>query len=440
VTGAPPVLRLVSAVPLAKPEAGCTDLLPDPIEFLDGSDPIETTQRLGAHLAAFGPRPIGIGSQDLIGVIDAVGLTGRGGGHFPTARKWRAIRDGAARTGLTPIVVANAAEGEPASAKDAVLLAHRPHLVLDGLVCAAEAVGATELVVWTHGESHNITRVLVHALHERRAAGFQEPPIRVVSGPGRYLSGESSAVVRALSGGPALPQFQLEPSASRGVRGRPTLVQNIETLARAALVARTGDGGYRGTSLLTVVVRGRRTVVEVEPTSTVRDAVLRGGWTPGAEPQAVLFGGYGGSWLRWDEAADLAVHEPTVRATGASLGAGVLAVLPAGACGLAEASRIAGYLARSSARQCGPCLFGLPAVAGVLDDLVRGRARRSDLRRLQRWAAEIRGRGACNHPDGAVRMTLSALRVFAEDVEVHRRGRQCAGATGPAQFPVPSGT
>jgi NADH:ubiquinone oxidoreductase subunit F (NADH-binding) len=167
--------------------------------------------------------------------------------------------------------------------------------------------------------------------------------------------------------------------------------------------------------------------------------VLRGGWRVSDQPQAVLMGGYGGTWLPWSTAAGLLLDERVLNASGHSLGAGVLALLPQHACGIAEASRVADFLARSSARQCGPCLFGLPAIGGVLAELRAGRARRSDLARLQRWAGEVHGRGACHHPDGAVRMALSVLTTFATDVEAHRRRRPCAAAASSRVMPVPDG-
>ena len=269
-----------------------------------------------------------------------------------------------------------------------------------------------------------------------------EAPVRLATGPSRYLSGESSAVVQGLSGGPALPTYRLAPTSERGVAGRPTLVQNVETLARAGLLNRTGLDDHRPTSLMTVLVGGRRVVLEVEVTRTVGDAVAAAvaAVAPGSvldAPQAVLLGGYGGAWLPWSQAANLQLHEPSMSAAGTSLGSGVLAVLTAGACGIAETARVAAYLADAGARQCGPCLFGLPALAGALEELRRGGGRKAGVRRLVSWSAQIQGRGACHHPDGAVRMVLSALTAFADDVDAHRRGRPCAGWDRPPLLPVP---
>ncbi len=395
-------------------------------------------QDLRAHHAAWGPRPSDSArdAEPLVESIAAVALSGRGGAHFPVAMKWRAVL--AAGGGGT--VVANAAEGEPASAKDGVLLRARPHLFLDGLATAAEVLGATDVVIWLHGGSTDTQRVLSHALSERRAARLPELPMRIVRAPDSYLSGEGNAVVRALSGGPALPGFAVLPAATVGVHGRPTLVQNAETLTRIAVLSRTGAEDYASSALLTVVGGGRRTVLERPTTSTVAAAVAAAGNLLSSEPQAVLLGGYGGAWLSWAEAADLPVDEPTLRAAGASIGAGVVAPLPARACGLVETASVFAFLAASSARQCGPCLFGLRSISTVLTDLALGRARRQDVERIQRHAAEVSGRGACRHPDGAIRLMASALTTFAEDVSAHAAGHPCPESRQAPALPVPEGS
>ncbi len=409
------------------------------------------------HLARYGPLPGAAGrpGDTLLATLDEIALTGRGGGHFPAATKWRTVREHASAD-RPPIVVANAAEGEPASAKDRALLARHPHLVLDGLFSAGAAIGATDLVVWLHDDAVAARVGLTRALTQRAAAGQREPAVRLVTGAHGYLGGESSAVVGALSGGSGLPTFSRVPAAVRGVHGRPTLVHNVETLARVALAARTGPVGYRDSVLVTVLGEDRRTVLELDPGTRIAQAVRLGWVSERPGPRAVLLGGYGGSWLPWGQAAGLALAEPVLRAAGLSLsaglplsaelplsaglslGAGLIAPLPAGACALAEVAAVAGYLAGSGAGQCGPCLFGLPAIAAILADLAAGRAGRGDLRRLERYLGEVAGRGACHHPDGLARFAASALRAFPAEVIAHRRrGRPCAGWARQRLLPVP---
>ncbi|MFN8080210.1 MAG: NADH-ubiquinone oxidoreductase-F iron-sulfur binding region domain-containing protein [Kineosporiaceae bacterium] len=419
------------------------------------------TDLLADHVARYGPRPItsGHGGALLLRIVEESGLAGRGGAQFPVAAKWHtvitAVREDAARhrrAGTTPgdvVLVANGAEGEPASAKDAALLQHRPHLVLDGVVCVAEVIGATRAVVWLHEGAHATRAAVARALAERREAGLDELPITIATGPDRYLTGEANAVVRALDGGPALPWFRPVPvAAGGGIDGMPTLVHNVETLARTALLARTGTHAPMPGVLVSVLGRTPAdqpvlTVRELAPERTVADAVLDryGHWTA---PRAVLIGGYGGTWLRWDEAAGLHLGGlDRRRSPGAgveprdvTLGAGVLAPLPVDACGVTETAAIATYLADSSARQCGPCLFGTRALADTWTRIARGTARRGDAEHLARISGEVARRGACALPDAAVNLTLSALRVFADDLDDHLAGAGCSH-TDVAVLPIP---
>jgi NADH:ubiquinone oxidoreductase subunit F (NADH-binding) len=391
---------------------------------------------LSDHLVRYGPRPDarGPGGRALLAALEHTDLSGRGGGHFPVAAKWQA----ALRAGGGGLVVANCAEGEPASAKDATLLQLRPHLVLDGLSLAAETVGTRRAVLWLHRGDHASLQAVGRALAERRFESDLRLDIRVAQGPDRYLTGESSAVVRALSGGPSLPYLARQPAAVSGVDGRPTLVHNAETLARVALVARCGPDPELDGPLVTVVGPEHRAVVPAHPGETFRQVLLRSGAAAPGVPQALLVGGYGGNWLPWAEIAELEVAQSALEDLGASLGAGVVAAIGSGSCGLAETARLLAYLAGSSARQCGPCLFGLPALAELFANLASGRCSRADLRRLDRYAGEIAGRGACHHPDGAVRLAVSALRTFAPDVQRHVAGHPCAGVRSASFLPVPA--
>ena len=394
-------------------------------------------QDLGDHARVFGPRPSAVGAHgaELLDAITTIGLTGRGGGHFPLAIKWRtALAAGGGGT-----VVVNGAESEACSAKDAALLQVRPHLVIDGAVSAAETMAARSVVVWLHDGAATTRLSVEQALVERREAGLADPPIVVRSGPAHYLTGESSAVVQALSGGPALPAFRRVPSALSGVDSRPTLVSNVETFARTALTARTGVGAYRPATLVTLVGTRDRLVLDVPPSATFEDLVGIEWSREHGVPAAALLGGYGGTWVAWSQVGRMPVHEPALRAEGHTLGPGIIVPLPAGACGLVETARIIDYLANSSARQCGPCMFGLRAVADLVGQLAQGSARRSDLVRLRRFAGEVDGRGGCSHPDGAVRLVTTALNTFAADVRQHTHRHRCLHPGTAPVVPVPRG-
>jgi NADH:ubiquinone oxidoreductase subunit F (NADH-binding) len=380
-----------------------------------------------------GPRPAGV---DVEAAVAAAGLVGRGGGGFPTARKLAAVR---ARR-RAPVLVANAAEGEPLSAKDATLLARAPQLVLEGIVLAAGSVGAREAYLCLPAGSAP-SPALRDALARHDLAGVT---VRLTPVPNRYVASEESALVQLLSGGPALPTSRPPRPAERGVRGAPTLVLNAETLAAVALAIHCGPYRYRavgdpaepGTLLVTVAGAVPAPGVLELPTGTPAGAALAAAGA--ADVAAVLTGGYGGAWLPGDAARSVPLTHAGLRGAGGVLGPGILAALPRHACGLAETTAIARYLAGQSAGQCGPCVFGLPDIAGALEAAVAGGPQAAAaLAAVRRWTATLPGRGACRHPDGAARLVASALRVFAADLSAHVSGRPCGGWYGPRYLEVP---
>jgi NADH:ubiquinone oxidoreductase subunit F (NADH-binding) len=149
--------------------------------------------------------------------------------------------------------------------------------------------------------------------------------------------------------------------------------------------------------------------------------------------QALLVGGYFGTWVEGDRALGVRLARQDLRAIGASLGSGVIIALGESSCGLNESARVIQYLADASARQCGPCVHGLAAVADAVRSIADGAASFDERERVLRWTSEIRGRGACHHPDGAVRFVESAFRVFAHEIARHRQGRCDAR---PARLPI----
>jgi NADH:ubiquinone oxidoreductase subunit F (NADH-binding) len=393
---------------------------------------------LAEHLARYGPPPVpGRGGRRRAALIEEMersGLTGRGGARFPTARKLAAVAAGHA-----PVVVANGTEGEPASAKDKVLLARSPQLVLDGAALAAEMVGASQAVIVVH---HSVREITDDAAAERSHAGLDRVRIRVVTAADRFVAGEASAVVHWIERGVPAPTPTPPRLSRRGLGGRPTLVQNVETLAHLALIARYGAPWFRavgtpqepGSMLVTVLGAVREPCVHEVAVGTPVGEVLRLAGGAAAPLQALLLGGYFGSWADAAAAATLPFSSAGLAALGACPGAGLVAALPADACGLAETARVVRYLADESAGQCGPCLFGLDAVAAELQRLAEGRT--SDLSTLRRWLGQVDGRGACSHPDGAVRLVRSALAVFARELEQHAQGWCCATRTASV-LPVP---
>jgi NADH:ubiquinone oxidoreductase subunit F (NADH-binding) len=390
------------------------------------------------HLGLHGAAPE-LGRRDgdaLISEVERAGLRGRGGAAFPTGLKMRAVAEG----GRPSAVVVNGAEGEPWSQKDALLLTSSPHLVLDGAQLAAQAVGAREAIVCIRAGAETASYRVARAVAER---GKSRVGFRVVTTPNTYVAGEESALVRFLNGGPAKPMFVPPRPFERGVDRRPTLVQNVETLAHLGLIARHGAAWFRelgtsdepGSSLVTIAGAVERPgVYEIEAGARL-SALLDAAGRSDDEVRAVLMGGYFGSWIDGSQLSDVMLADGGLRRIGAALGSGVIQVLPARACGVAATARAVAFMARESAGQCGPCANGLPAMANAVLRMARGDGDLGDERNVERWASLVQGRGACHHPNGAVRLALSGLDVFADEFERHRRGAQCPSCSRLALEP-----
>ncbi|KAA0083745.1 NADH-quinone oxidoreductase subunit F [Mycolicibacterium sp. P9-64] len=359
----------------------------------------------------------------LIPSLEAAGLTGRGGAGFPTSRKIASV------TGRNAVVIGNGAEGEPLSRKDATLVTRAPHLVLDGLQIAADEVHADKVYLYLPKE---VVPKAQRAIDERAAVGLDKRRVVVVEATDTFIAGEESAVTRRIEGGRALPRDRTVPTSISGVRGRPTLVNNVETLAHIALIARFGHRWFRsvgdqadpGTMLVTVSgAVPRRCVVEVPTGTPLLDVLKHGGLASVGATSAVLVGGYHGSWIPTAALAGTRLSRRSLAQLGASPGAGIVHVLPIDECGLARTAHILTYLDAQGARQCGPCLNGLPKLARLFDELAYGHVDDDLIDELHRLLGIVEGRGACRHPDGTVRLARSALSSFASDIAHHRGGR-----------------
>lgn len=405
-----------------------------------------STAGLAGHLGAYGELSVPTGddpgwSTDITRAVVRSGLVGRGGAGFPTGLKWEPVR----RADRRPVVVVNAMEGEPASAKDRVLLERAPHLVLDGAEVVAAVTRAPRVTVCVADHHHAAAESVARAIDERQRSGRSGHAVLLRRPPGRYATGEESALVAWLEGRPARPVFRVDKSVPLRSAHRPVLVHNAETLAHLALIARYGPEWFRrmgtpeapGSTLVTVSGAVRDPgVLEVELGTPVVDIVRQAGVD--VELAAVLVGGYGGTWLAASHLSTPYAPLP-LAAVGAACGAGVLLALPATSCGIRETARLARYLAGEGTGQCGPCVFGLPALADDLEQLGSGRADAGAVARIEQRAAQIDGRGACRHPDGAVRMVRSALETFAGDLHRHAAGRPCSGSVTTTVLTLPSG-
>jgi NADH:ubiquinone oxidoreductase subunit F (NADH-binding) len=405
---------------------------------------------LARHIAVHGELPTQRqrrrrAEHPLIEQAERAVLRGRGGAGFPIATKMRAV----AKQRRRPLVVVNATEGEPASSKDRTLCELTPHLILDGAELAATAVGAEEAIVCLCESAPDAAASIGAAIEERNSGGAKGSIVlRTDLVPPGYVSGQESALVNHLNGARAIPTFTPPMPFEQGVRRRPTLINNAETLAQLALIARHGAAWYRelgtpsqpGSTLVTLSGPiAHPGVYEIEYGASLSSLIeAAGGIT--ARARAALFGGYAGAWIDSRLLAGIALSDEHLAVHGASLGAGIVLLLSEEACPVAETVRVARWMAGQSARQCGPCLNGLDALAATVEELMEGTTRGNPTVRLKRLASLTRRRGACAHPDGAVRFILSSYATFNVEFADHARHGACDACLRRGELPVPQDT
>ncbi|MGD1050405.1 MAG: NADH-ubiquinone oxidoreductase-F iron-sulfur binding region domain-containing protein [Solirubrobacteraceae bacterium] len=398
---------------------------------------------LERHLEVHGrlPGPAELDGPAIVELTERAGLRGRGGARFPAWIKMRAVRAGRGRA----VVVANGCESEPMSRKDALLLGELPHLVLDGAAVAARAVGAERVIVaFEHGAS--ATRAsLEHALAQRRAARIDSVEFELFAAAQTFLTGQETSLVSQINGGAAKPTFIPPRPTQRGVRRQPTLVQNVETLAHLALIARHGADWYAdlgtlaepGSTLVTVIGAVNSPGVYEIACGTPLDRLFAAAGGASGAIGGLLIGGYFGSWLPAAIAPGLELSDAGLADHDAALGCGVVVALPASACPVAETVRVAIYLATETANQCGPCVNGSAAIARTLYAISEGTAPAGALAELGRWTAGIPGRGACHLPDGLAHFVATAMRTFADAFDDHARHGPCEACSAPPLLAIP---
>ncbi len=398
----------------------------------DAHELLRYPRDLVRHIEALGPLQIPLRNSDgwHRGVerhLEASGLAGRGGGAFPASTKLALARSG----GHGATLIVNGMEGEPASDKDKLLLTRVPHLVLDGAQYLAALCHADRIVICVPLGRNAVAAAVNHAIAERSRHRYAPLREDLVRPPDRFIGGEESALANWMATGSLMPMFRPDKGVPLRIERRPALVHNTETLAHVALIARYGAGPFRsrgmpdapGTCLVTIGGNVQHPgVVEVDQGTPIWEIATRG--QPSGTVQALLVGGYGGKWIG-PEHFGVPYAPAPLRAIGATAGVGVIVVLEEGTCGVSESARIAQYLATQGAGQCGPCAYGLPAIADDLALLARGQGGDAGLRRLTRRLDQVAGRGACRHPDGAVGLVRSALAVFAADIAAHVKGAPC---------------
>jgi NADH-quinone oxidoreductase subunit F len=385
------------------------------VDILSGADGRED---LAAYRARGGyrglTRALAMDPADVVAEIEAAALRGRGGAAFPTAAKWRAVREA---PGDRRHLVVNGAEGEPGSFKDRELMRRSPHRVLEGIAVAAHALSARSVTFYVNDDFADALDSLRRALSET-SSDADPPPlpeIRLVPETHVYLAGEETALINVLMGKPAIPWHKPPYPAHKGLYGEPTAVNNVETLALAALILERGADWYRQRRPVLFSLSGdvARPGVYERALGTPIAALLEagGGGREGRPVAAILPGGYSTPLLTADR-FDLPLDYDALRQAGTGLGASVIAISADRP--LSEvADEVLAFFARESCGRCPTCIRGCAAMSERMGRLRSGAARPEEAADLAGQAARLRHKGICSFLDTAAHFAETAVEVMA---------------------------
>jgi len=360
-----------------------------------------------------------VDASELITRVAASGLRGRGGGWFPAARKWVAVRV----EGGEPLAIANGAEGEPGSIKDRHVMTTRPADVLRGLVLASRAVGAREAIVFLKGSFDAPAAALEVAVRTTDLGGLS---VSIHRGDDSYITGEETALIESLEGRRPWPRPKPPLPSAVGFQGRPTLVQNVETLARVPAAALDPDGyGAHETTLVSLWGDVRRPGVYEVPLRTPLRAVIDGYGQGALEEIGLVFpAGPSAAPLLADQ-LDVPLHPDDLRAVGSALGTASVLVVGASACPIGVGASLAAFFEREACGQCPPCVQGSRNLSRVMRAVEAGEARARDLGDLAEAAGFMADHGYCAHSRTAAAAVTGLLRRVPSAASAHLAARRC---------------
>lgn len=381
--------------------------------------------------------------EKIIETIERSGLRGRGGAGFPTGVKWRAVRQ---QPGEVKYVICNGDEGDPGAFMDRMILESFPYRVIEGLAIAAVAVGAHEAVFYIRHEYPNALKRVRAALAECTRRGWvgerllgTDYPLRfaIKEGAGAFVCGEETALIASIEGRRGMPRLRPPFPAQSGLWGRPTLINNVETLALVPWILRHGAERFaaigtrtsKGTKVFALAGKVRRAgLIEIPMGTTLREIVedIGGGVAPGRRFKAVQIGGPSGGCVP-ARLADTPVDYESLRDIGAIMGSGGLVVLDDTACMVDIARYFLQFTQNQSCGKCTFCRIGTKRMLELLERLCAGRARRADLDELERLARQVAQGSLCGLGKTAPNPVLSTLRYFRDEYEAHLEGRCPAG-------------
>jgi NADH-quinone oxidoreductase subunit F len=386
---------------------------------------------------------LGRGPEEVIAAIEQSGLRGRGGAGFATGRKWALARDAA---GPEKYVICNADEGDPGAYMDRTLLESNPHQIIEGMIIGAHAVGAGRGIIYVRAEYPLAVRILTRAVDQAREIGLLGPgilgsaldfDIEVFQGSGAFVCGEETALIQSIEGFRGMPVHRPPYPVSVGLNGRPTLINNVKTLASVPVILQGGVAAFRavgtgqspGTAIFSVVGSVVHPgLVEVPMGTSLRTLLfdICGGVPRKKKFKAVQIGGPSGGYLS-EAHLDTPIDFDSLAQAGAMMGSGGMVVMDEDAC-LVDVSRF--FLDFTQKESCGKCTFcriGTRHLLEILERLTQGEGREGDLELLIELSEDVKAGSLCGLGKTAPNPVLTSLRYFREDYEAHVKEKRCPG-------------
>ncbi|WP_052665552.1 NADH-ubiquinone oxidoreductase-F iron-sulfur binding region domain-containing protein [Nitriliruptor alkaliphilus] len=408
--------------------------------------PARPVRSLDEHLAAGGgaglARALELDPDQVIELVDAAGLRGRGGAGFPTARKWRGVLANAVAAEVAPTLVANGAEGEPGTYKDRVLLEQQPYAFLEGVCIAMYATGAATAHIATKAKFTGPVAALTDAFQQVQAAGWPGADrIEVTLGPDAYLFGEETGMLRVIEGALPLPQVTRpfeEGLFATTLAPNPTVVNNVETFSHVARIVAEGPDWFReagteaspGTMLFSVVgdveSPGTYELAMGTPLRTLLEDIA------GARDVKVVAPGVS-SGVITPGMLDTPLDFDAMRKAGTGLGSGGFVVYDSSRSIVDVLAVLLRFLAVESCGQCNPCKLGNIEMYEVLAKIQRGEATRTDLERMLLRSHTVTDQNRCYLPIGSQALVGSTVEAFVDEFVATVE----AGEPTPADLPVP---
>jgi NADH-quinone oxidoreductase subunit F len=412
------------------------------LRHLDAIDP----EQLDDYLAAGGYNALAqvlfrMSPEEVLAAVERSGLRGRGGGGFPTGRKWRVLREA---PGEPKYLICNGSEGDPGAFLDRAVMEGDPHAILEGMIIGAYAIGASQGHIYVGHEYPLAVARLRRAADQARDLGLlgsrilgtdHSFDIRVHRGAGAYVCGEETALISFIEGNIGEPRNRPPYPPQRGLWGQPTIINNVETWANVPVLISQGAGEYakigtkksKGTKVFSLAGAVRHSgLVEVPMGTPLRQVIfdLGGGLKGDGQFKAVLTSGPGGGVLS-AQFLDMPVEFESFQAAGGNLGSGSMVVMDQKCCMVDVARYFMAFSHEESCGKCTPCREGTKQMLGLLNDIVRGQGEEEHLELLEELAVTMVSSSICGLGQSAPNPVLTTLKYFREEYLAHVRDKKC---------------